>query len=166
MKIMKRLPQKAICMIGAIIILLGFMSCGKSSDDQIIDADGGKFVEVPDPDTWVTDDDIKSDDLDLLVDLSVKAERMRQEFVLMLSNNGEGNKLFCGVGSKTDVGPTIKLFTDMMLMQDEYKAALERLDGTAILKPTSTRGMIKDGYLILTTGQSEAEAEKEIVQDI
>lgn len=166
MKIMKRLPQKAICMIGAIIILLGFMSCGKSSDDQIIDADGGKFVEVPDPDTWVTDDDIKSDDLDLLVDLSVKAERMRQEFVLMLSNNGEGNKLFCGVGSKTDVGPTIKLYTDMMLKQDEYKAALERLDGTAILKPTSTRGMIKDGYLILTTGQAEAEAEKEIVQDI
>lgn len=163
---MKRLQKKMICMIGAIIILLGFMSCEKSSDEQIIDADSGKFVEVPDPDTWVTDDDIKSDDLDLLVDLSVKVERMRQEFVLMLSNNGEGNKLFCGVGPKTDVGPTIKLFTDMMLKQDEYKAALERLDGTAILKQTSTRGLIKDGYLILTTGQTEAEAEKDKVQDI
>ncbi len=166
MEIMKRLSKKMICMIGAIIILLGFMSCEKSSDEQIIDADSGKFVEVPDPDTWVTDDDIKSDDLDLLVDLSVKVERMRQEFVLMLSNNGEGNKLFCGVGPKTDVGPTIKLFTDMMLKQDEYKAALERLDGTAILKQTSTRGLIKDGYLILTTGQTEAEAEKDKVQDI
>ena len=166
MEIMKRLSKIMICMIGAIIILLGFMSCEKSSDEQIIDADSGKFVEVPDPDTWVTDDDIKSDDLDLLVDLSVKVERMRQEFVLMLSNNGEGNKLFCGVGSKTDVGPTIKLFTDMMLKQDEYKAALERLDGTAILKQTSTRGLIKDGYLILTTGQTEAEAEKDKVQEI
>lgn len=166
MEIMKRLSKKMICMIGAIIILLGFMSCEKSSDEQIINADSGKFVEVPDPDTWVTDDDIKSDDLDLLVDLSVKVERMRQEFVLMLSNNGEGNKLFCGVGPKTDVGPTIKLFTDMMLKQDEYKAALERLDGTAILKQTSTRGLIKDGYLILTTGQTEAEAEKDKVQDI
>ena len=168
MKMMKRLQKKTICLLGAIMTLCAFTACEKDKDSEeiVIDADSGKFVEVPDPDTWVTDDDIKSDDLDLLVDLSVKVERMRQEFVLMLSNNGEGNKLFCGVGPKTDVGPTIKLFTDMMLKQDEYKAALERLDGTAILKQTSTRGLIKDGYLILTTGQTEAEAEKNKVQDI
>lgn len=152
-------------LLGAVFMFV-FTACSKNGEDTVIDADNGKFVEVPDPDTWVKDDDIKSDDLDLLVDLSVKAERMRQEFVLMLSNGGEGNKLFCGVGPKTDVGPTIKLFTDMMLKQDEYKAALERLDETSILKPTSTRGWIKDGWQILTTGQTEAEAEKDKVQDV
>ena len=152
-------------LLGAVFMFV-FTACSKNGEDTVIDADNGKFVEVPDPDTWVKDDDIKSDDLDLLVDLSVKAERMRQEFVLMLSNGGEGNKLFCGVGPKTDVGPTIKLFTDMMLKQDEYKAALERLDETSILKPTSTRGLLKDGWQILTAGQTEAEAEKDKVQDV
>ena len=155
-------------LLGAAILLLGFTACSSSSDDDdiVIDADSGKFVEVPDPDTWVTDDDIKSEDLDLLVDLSVKVERIRQEFVLMLSNGGEGDKLFCGVGSKTDVGPTIRLFTDMMLKQDEYKTALEDLEGSSILKPTATRGKLKDIWDIITVGQTEAEAEKNKVQDI
>lgn len=153
-------------MLGVVMMLCAFTACDKDGDDIIIDADSGKFVQVPDPDTWVKDDDIKMDDLDQLVDLAVKVERMRQEFVLMLSNGGEGDKLFCGVGPKTDVGPTIKLFTDMMLKQDEYEAALDRLDGTAILKQTSTRGPIKDGKTIVTAAKTEAEREKEIVQDI
>lgn len=168
MNILKKLQEKAICLLGVVVMLCAFTACEKDKDgnDIIIDADNGKFVEVPDPDTWVKDDDIKDSDLDLLVDLAVKVERMRQEFILMLSNGDEGNKLFCGVGPETDTDPTIKLFTDMMLKQDEYKAALDRLDGTKILTPTSTRGWIKDGWLILTTGQTEAEAEKEKVQDI
>ena len=168
MNILKKLQEKAICLLGVVVMLCAFTACEKDKDgnDIIIDADNGKFGEVPDPDTWVKDDDIKDSDLDLLVDLAVKVERMRQEFILMLSNGDEGNKLFCGVGPETDTDPTIKLFTDMMLKQDEYKAALDRLDGTKILTPTSTRGWIKDGWLILTTGQTEAEAEKEKVQDI
>lgn len=154
-------------LIGA-VLLCGFTACSSSSDDDdiVIDADSGKFVEVPDPDTWVTDDDIKSEDLDLLVDLSVKVERIRQEFVLMLSNGGEGDKPFCGVGPKTDVEPTINIFTEMMLKQDEYKAALEALDGSSIMKPTATRGKLKDIWDIITVGQTEAEAEKNKVQDI
>ena len=165
---LKRLQRNAFYMLGVVMMLCAFTACekDKDGDDIIIDADSGKFVQVPDPDTWVKDDDIKMDDLDQLVDLAVKVERMRQELVLMLSNGGEGDKLFCGVGPKTDVGPTIKLFTDMMLKQDDYEAALDRLDGTAILKQTSTRGPIKDGKTIVTAAKTEAEREKEIVQDI
>lgn len=167
MEIMKRLQKKAICLMSSVIVIFGFMSCEKSgSDEQIIDADNGKMIEVPDIDTWVKDDDVKDGDLDLLVDLSVKVERMRQEFVLMLSNNGEGDKLFCGVGPQTDFDPTFKLITDMLEKQDEYKAALENLDKTAILKPTGTRGWVGNIWSILTTGMSEAEKEKEKVQEI
>ena len=165
---LKSLQSKAIYLLGVVMMLCAFTACekDKDGDDIIIDADSGKFVQVPDPDTWVKDDDIKLDDLDQLVDLAVKVERMRQEFVLMLSNGGEGDKLFCGVGPKTDVGPTIKLFTDMMLKKDDYEAALDRLDGTSILKQTSTRGPIKNGKTIVTAAKTEAEREKEIVQDI
>ena len=167
MEIMKRLQKKTICLMSSVIVIFGFMSCEKSgSDEQIIDADDGKMIEVPDMDTWVKDDDIKDGDLDLLVDLSVKVERMRQEFVLMFSNNGEGDKLFCGVGPQTDFDPTFKLITDMLEKQNEYKAALENLDKTAILKPTSTRGWVGNIWSILTTGMSEAEKEKEKVQEI
>lgn len=78
MEIMKRLQKKAICLMSSVIVIFGFMSCEKSgSDEQIIDADNGKMIEVPDIDTWVKDDDVKDGDLDLLVDLSVKVERMR-----------------------------------------------------------------------------------------
>lgn len=165
---LKSLQSKAIYLLGVVMMLCAFTACekDKDGDDIIIDADSGKFVQVPDPDTWVKDDDIKLDDLDQLVDLAVKVERMRQEFVLMLSNGGEGDKLFCGVGPETDVGPTIKLFTDMMLKKDDYEAALDRLDGTSILKQTSTRGPIKNGKTIVTAAKTEAEREKEIVQDI
>ena len=167
MEIMKRLQKKTICLMSSVIVIFGFMSCEKSgSDEQIIDADDGKMIEVPDMDTWVKDDDIKDGDLDLLVDLSVKVERMRQEFVLMFSNNGEGDKLFCGVGPQTDFDPTFKLITDMLEKQNEYKAALENLDKTAILKPTGTRGWVGNIWSILTTGMSEAEKEKEKVQEI
>lgn len=165
----RRIRQnKWLLLLMGAVMTLGFASCEKSSDEQIIDADSGKMVEVPDIDTWVKDDDIKETDLDLLVDLSVKVERMRQEFVLMLSNNGEGNKLFCGVGPKTDVGPTIKLFTDMMLKQDEYQAALESLGGTKILTPTATRGSTSVGNFIdiLFAGSTEAKKEQQVVQDV
>ena len=117
METLKKLQKNAITLLGVFLMLSVFVACDKNkdSDDVVIISDTGKFVEVPDPDTWVKDDDIKSDDLDLFVDLSVKVERIRQELIFMLSNGGEGDKLFCGVGPKTDVGPTIKLLTDMIL---------------------------------------------------
>ncbi len=168
MKITKRLQWNAVCLMSSLVMAFGFASCGTSDDDGIIDADSGKVVEVPEPDTWVTDDDITSDDLDVLMDLTVKVERIRQEFVKMLSNGDEGDKLFCGIGPKTDVGPAIKIFTDMMLRQEEYETVLGGLAESQIMKPTAaTRGEELSSILdILFTGRNEAKKEQEKVQDI
>ena len=167
MSIMKRFQSKTICMMGLMMLLLGFASCEKSNDELIVDADSGVITEVPEPDVWVTDDDVKEADLDLLVDLSVKMERVRQEFVKMLSNGGEGDKPFCGVGPKTDVGPTMKLLTDMLGKEEEYEAALGRLDETRVMKPSATRdGWLGDLRDILFTGRAEAKKEQEKVNDV
>lgn len=167
MSIMKRFQKKTICMMGLMMLLLGFASCEKSNDELIVDADSGVITEVPEPDVWVTDDDVKEADLDLLVDLSVKMERVRQEFVKMLSNGGEGDKPFCGVGPKTDVGPTMKLLTDMLGKEEEYEAALGRLDETRVMKPSATRdGWLGDLRDILFTGRAEAKKEQEKVKDV
>lgn len=41
------LQKKAICLMSSVIVIFGFMSCEKSgSDEQIIDADNGKMIEV------------------------------------------------------------------------------------------------------------------------
>ncbi len=156
-----------LCLLFVCMFSFMLSACSSSGDDSTV-ADEGQLVEVPDFDenTWVTDSDIKSEDLDQLVDLAVKVERIRQELFLMLSNGGEGDKPFCGVGPKTDVGPTIKLVTDMLEKEDKYREVLDRLDGTAILSPTATRGKLKNLWDIITTGRTEAEAEKEKVQEI
>ena len=160
----KRMMMLRGWLLGA-VVLLGFAACSSGGGDGLV-ADEGQLVAVPDLDTWVTDDDIQEEDLDQLVDLSVKVERMRQEFVLMLSNNDEGDKLFCGVGPQTDIEPTIRIFTEMMLKEEEYAEALSKLDGSDILKPSGTRGKLKDLWDIFTTGRTEAQAEKEKVQEI
>ena len=164
---MKRFQKKTICMMGLMMLLLGFASCEKTKDESTINVDSGVITEVPEPDVWVTDDDVKEADLDLLVDLSVKMERVRQEFVKMLSNGGEGDKPFCGVGPKTDVGPTMKLLTDMLGKEEEYEAALGRLDETRVMKPSATRdGWLGDLRDILFTGRAEAKKEQEKVKDV
>ena len=124
-----------------IIAMTGFIACSSSGDD--VNDINHDLIAVPDyqSDTWVTDDDIKSEDLDLLIDLATKVEFMRLDFIQMLSNNFEGDKLFCGIGDKTNTKPTIDCFTNMMVKEDEYLAALDRLDATRLMTPTSsTRG--------------------------
>ena len=151
-------------LMSALFLLVGLTACSSSNESD----GGGDFIRVPgnEGDTWVKDDDIKDADLDLLVELAVKAERMRQEFVLMLSNGGVSDKPFCGADLNTNTGPTIRLMTEILEKQDEYREALERLDGTDILKPTGTRGKLKDMWDIITCGKTEAQREKEIVQKV
>ena len=101
-------------------------SCGSENDES----EGGSesYISVPETstDTWVSDNDIKDEDLLLLTDLSVKIEYMRLELVKMLSNNFEGNKLFCGDGPKSNYDPTVETFTRLMADQDKYIAAIDR----------------------------------------
>ena len=148
-----------------IMAMTGFFACSSGGDD-VTDVNPD-LVAVPDyqGDTWVMDDDIKSEDIDLLIDLAAKSEFMRLELIKMLSNNFEGDKLFCGVGPQTNVTPIINCFTDMMVKEEEYTEALNRLDKTAILKPT-TRGDLGNILDILFAGRTEAVREQEIVHDV
>lgn len=145
--------------------MTGFFACSSSGDD--VNDINHDLVAVPDnqSDTWVVDDDIKSEDLDLMIDLAVRTEFMRLELIKMLSNNFEGDKLFCGVGPQTNVKPIIDCFTDMMVRKEEYIEALDRLDKTALLKPT-TRGDLGKAKEIIFAGSEEAEREQEKVQNI
>ena len=140
-----------------IIAMTGFIACSSSGDD--VNDINHDLIAVPDyqSDTWVTDDDIKSEDLDLLIDLATKVEFMRLDFIQMLSNNFEGDKLFCGIGDKTNTKPTIDCFTNMMVKEDEYLAALDRLDATRLMTPTSSTrgGEVGNVKKIFTAGRKE-----------
>lgn len=149
------------------LFLLPLLALGLGACEETDDGEDDGFVEVPnadDEDAWVTDSDIRTDDLEMLVDLSAKTEAMRLQFIKMLSNNFEGDRLFSGVGANTDVEPTIDCITALLEKSDEYEEAIDRLEKTAVLTPT-TRGKLKNIYNILFTGRNEAKEEQEKVQD-
>lgn len=139
-------------------------SCGSDSDDG--EGGGEALVPVPEAsaDTWVSDNDIKDDDLQLLTDLYVKVEYMRLEFVKMLSNNFEGDKLFCGEGTKTNYDPTVETFTRLMADQEKYMAAINRLEASSLMTPT-TRGYIGNLKTIFTAGGEEGKRAQQEIQD-
>lgn len=139
-------------------------SCGSENDES----EGGSesYISVPETstDTWVSDNDIKDEDLLLLTDLSVKIEYMRLELVKMLSNNFEGNKLFCGDGPKSNYDPTVETFTRLMADQDKYIAAIDRLEASNLMKPT-TRSIIGNLKAIFTAGGEEGKRAQQEIQD-
>ena len=140
------------------------VSCGSDNDES--EGGGETFVPVPETggDTWVSDNDYTDDDLLLLTDLYVKVEYMRLEFIKMLSNNFEGSKLFCGDGSKSNYDPTIKTFTRMMVNEEKYKAALNRLEASSLMKPT-TRGVTSSLINIFKAFSSEGKRAQQEIQD-
>lgn len=139
-------------------------SCGSENDE--IEDGGGSYIDVPEAsaDTWVSDNDIKDDDLLLLTDLYVKVEYMKLELVKMLSNNFEGDKLFCGDGKKSNYDPTVETFTRMMANQDKYLAAIDRLEASNLMKST-TRGYIGNLKTIFTAGGEEGKRAQEEIQN-
>ena len=140
------------------------VSCGSDNDES--EGGGETFVPVTESggDTWVSDKDITDDDLLMLTDLYVKVEYMRLEFIKMLSNNFEGDKLFCGDGSKSNYDPTIKTFTRMMVNEEKYKAALNRLEASSLMKPT-TRGVTSSLINIFKAFSSEGKRAQQEIQD-
>ena len=140
-------------------------SCGSENDSES-EGGGGSYISVPgtSTDTWVSDNDIKDDDLLLLTDLSVKIEYMKLQLVKMLSNNFEGGKLFCGDGPKSDYDPAVETFTRLMADQDKYLAAIDRLEASSLMKPT-TRSYLGNLKQIFTAGSKEGKRAQEEIQD-
>ena len=150
---------------------------GCSLFEDIFDDEGGgyddggdqttAFTEVPGygEDTWVTDSDILDSDLDLLVDLSVKMDFMQWEFIKMLSNSFEGDRLFCGSGDRSDPDPTVRCFTRLMAHAEEYEAALERLGMSNLMTPTTKGNTVGNLWNIFTAGRTEGQKVREEIQD-
>ena len=137
------------------ILLMMVLAACSSGDDIDIDED---LVAVPGYESakWVTDKDIHEDDIDLLIDLAARIEFMRLDLIQMLSNNFEG-KLFCGVGPKTDPKPSTDCFTTMMIKEKEYLAALDRLEKTNLMTPTTTRSDVGNVRKIFSASREEQE---------
>ena len=140
------------------------VSCGSDNDES--EGGGETFVPVPESggDTWVSDKDITDDDLLMLTDLYVKVEYMRLEFIKMLSNNFEGDKLFCGNGKKSNYDPAVEAFTRLMANQEKYLAAINRLEASSLMKPT-TRSIIGNLKAIFTAGGEEGKRAQQEIQD-
>lgn len=161
--IMKYLQIFALSVCAAVVAV----SCSKGGGGGA-SGGSGQYMEVPGygKDVWVTDSDILESDLDYLMDLSVKMEFMRLEMIRMLSNNFEGDRLFCGTGDKSDPDPTVKCFTRLMSHEEEYQAALDRLGLTNLMTPTTKMDLglskIKN---IFKAGWEEGKRAQEEIQD-
>lgn len=140
--------------------------CSKGGNNYNGNQDTG-FIQVPGygEDNWVTDSDIQDSDLDLLLDLGVKMEFMQWQFVKMLSNNFEGDRLFCGSGDRSDPDPTVHCFTHLMADADAYQGALERLGMSNLMTPTTKGNMVGNLKSIFTAGMTEGQKVREEIQD-
>lgn len=135
-------------------------SCG---DDDPVDTTG--FAENTNQTEW-KDGSLQVDDLDLLVDLAVKAEDIRLEFAKLLSDGWQGD-LFSGTGDHSDPDPVINVVCALLANSDKYEAALGKLEQSGVLTPTTvTRSPFSDIYKILTASRDVAKEEQEKVQDV
>lgn len=152
-----------------LMALLAMTLCiaGCSGGDDSEEWEYSDFIAVPatSGDTWVKADNITDDDITLLLDLGVKVEYMRLQFIKMLSNNFEGEGLFCGYGDKSDPDPIMRTYTDMMVKADEYEAATARLDAAGIMTLTTRSTDVGNVKKILTAGREENEKELAKIQD-
>lgn len=157
---------RLLSLMAALAIMLTtifVLSCNKADED--VSDDGSTFMEVQGvTDTWVDADDIMDDDLQLLTDLSVKIEYMRLEFIRMLSNDFQNDKLFCGTGPKSNPDPAVETFTQLMANKDKYLAAIDRIESSTLMTPT-TRSNSGNLKVIFNTGDEEGQAELERIQD-
>ena len=112
---------------------------GACGDDDPIDIPDG-YEENVNQAEW-RDNDIQMDDLDLLVDLAVKAENIRLEFAKMLSNGWQGD-LFSGTGDHSDPEPVMNVISALLANSDKYEAALAKLEQSGILTPTTVSNAI------------------------
>ena len=163
---MKRKNINYWLLLPVLALIMG--ACGKDDEEK---GGGGEtsseLIEVParSEDEWVSAKDISDSDLTLLMDLTVKMEYMRVEFIKMLSNNFEGNGLFCGHGDKTNPDPTMQTFTDLMVKADDYLAAMERLEEAGILTPTTRATYWNNTKKIVQAGMKENERALQEIQD-
>lgn len=157
MKKLKKLIQ--LMVLPAVAFFAG--SCG--DDDPVAFDDG--YREAASQTEW-KGNDVDMDDLDLLVDLAVKAEDIRLEFAKLMSNGWQGD-LFSGTGDYSDPEPVMNVISALLANSDKYEAALAKLEQSGILTPTTvTRSPFSDIFTIFTTSRDAAKEEQDKVQEV
>ena len=124
------LKLASLIVVPAFALLFSACSESSSSDGDSI----GGIVETTQAE-W-TDTNLQMSDVDKLVDLSVKTEALRLEFIQMLSNGWQGD-LFSGPGENSSSEKAIDVMTALMENADEYKTAIDKppLSPPAIVFP-------------------------------
>lgn len=147
--------------------VLALMMGACSKTDDVEESSETDFVEVPgiEEDAWVSADNISDDDLTLFIDFMVKIDYMRVQYIKMLSNNFEGDKLFSGLGDKTDPNPTMRTYTAFMVNADNYLAAIERLDAAGLMTPATRTSNIGNAKKIVNASRKENERALITIQD-
>ena len=147
--------------------VLALMMGACSKTDDVEEGSETDFFEVPgiEEDAWVSADNISDDDLTLFLDFMVKIDYMRVQYIKMLSNNFEGDKLFSGFGDKTDPDPTMRTYTAFMVNADNYLAAIERLDDAGLMTPATRTSNIGNAQKIFKASRKENERALITIQD-
>ena len=147
--------------------VLALMMGACSKTDDVEEGSETDFFEVPgiEEDAWVSADNISDDDLTLFLDFMVKIDYMRVQYIKMLSNNFEGDKLFSGFGDKTDPDPTMRTYTAFMVNADNYLAAIERLDDAGLMTPATRTSNIGNAQIIVWAYRKENERAQITIQD-
>lgn len=147
------------------VLALIMGACSKT--DDVEEGSETDFFEVPgiEEDAWVSADNISDDDLTLFLDFMVKIDYMRVQYIKMLSNNFEGDKLFSGFGDKTDPDPTMRTYTAFMVNADNYLAAIERLDDAGLMTPATRTSNIGNAQKIFKASRKENERALITIQD-
>ena len=146
----------SLIVVPAFALLFSACSESSSSDGDSI----GGIVETTQAE-W-TDTNLQMSDVDKLVDLSVKTEALRLEFIQMLSNGWQGD-LFSGPGENSSSEKAIDVMTALMENADEYKTAIDNLGLADLTTPTTTRGTWTDIKDIFTAMSTAAEDERQKV---
>lgn len=154
-------PYRWLLAAFAVITAMGLAGCLAEDDGE--DASG--FEQIPSTGSTLVKD-VNTNDLDVFAEYALKMENLRLQYIKFTSNGWNG-ELFCGVGDKSDATGFINYLTDILENADRYTAAMQRLDRSGILTPTTggTRGFLGDlSDAVFGLGRAAKERREVVIQ--
>ena len=95
--------------------------------------------------------DVVMSDMDNFIELSLKMEEMRLQFIRFCSNDYDG-ELLCGPGSKSDPTEMYRLLEEILDKKDQYLTAVKRLEDQGIFDQVTTRGVVAATWDMVVNG--------------
>jgi len=133
--------EKLLFLWATLLLMSLFVGCSGGDSDE---GDVAIPFETIPTSTTSAAKDFKMNDIDALVDLSLKMEGLRLQYAKMMSNGWTG-ELYSGPGKNTNGQKFYDYVADLLDNAEQYQAALKRLETDGILtSPTVTRGLMLD----------------------